>query len=56
MADVGDIKPMIPVWPKRPNEKVGSLQRSNDSKKRKDPEKNKGKKDDDGKEHIDEFA
>jgi len=56
MADGGDIKPMIPVWPKRPGEKASSLQRPADSKKRKKRPDKKDNKDDDGKEHIDEFA
>ena len=57
MADVGDIHPLQPIWPKRPNDKVGPGKAVPDStqqdKRRERDEKDKS---DDGDEHVDEYA
>lgn len=59
MADVGDIKPTQPVWPKRPADKTGPGGRRPDlpSKERRPSPDDKDRKDegrDDG--HFDDYA
>lgn len=57
MADVGDIPPLQPIWPKRPNDKVGPGKPVPDSTEQ-DNRHKRDKKDnsDDGDEHVDEYA
>lgn len=53
MAEVGDIRPLPPVYPKRPTDRI---EKKHDHKER-DTEQHRPKKDDDdGKPHVDEFA
>ena len=54
MAEIGDIRPLLPVHPKRPTDRI---EKKHDQKEREaeqhDPKKDE---DDDGKPHVDEFA
>lgn len=57
MAEVGDIKPAEPLWPKRPPGKVGPGERHGETppreRKRRDGDHDEQKRDDG---HIDEYA
>ncbi|MCK4742469.1 MAG: hypothetical protein KAT25_01480 [Sulfuriflexus sp.] len=54
MAEIGDIRPLLPVYPKRPTDRT-EKKRDHDER---DTERHRQKKedDDDGKPHVDEFA
>jgi hypothetical protein len=54
MVEIRDIRPLGPIWHKRPNEKV---EKSEDkpSSGQQHPDKDTGK-DDDGSPHVDEYA
>ena len=55
MAEIGDIRPLHPVFPKRPTDRI---EKKHDQKER-ESEKERSKKDDDnddGQPHVDEFA
>ena len=58
MADVRDINPLQPIWPKRPTDKVGpgktvpEVNKQEDRKKREKQDQT----DNDSDDHIDEFV
>lgn len=54
MPDVGDVKPLLPIWPKRPADGDGQRKRPPPA-----PDKPPGvapNKDDDDTGHVDEYA
>lgn len=54
MAEIGDIRPLLPVYPKRPADRI---EKKHDQKEREAEQHNPKKdEDDDGKPHVDEFA
>lgn len=58
MADVRDINPLQPIWPKRPPDKVGpgkSVPDANENKKRDKRDKQQDSDNDSG-DHIDEYV
>lgn len=54
MPDVGDIKPLIPVWPTRPADGDGKRKRPPPDQEK--PPVAEPHKDDDGPGHVDEYA
>jgi hypothetical protein len=57
MADVGDINPLQPIWPKRPTDKVGPGKPVPDANQQEKGNKRKKEQDsDDDGEHIDEYV
>jgi len=55
MADVRDINPLQPIWPKRPTDKVGPGRHDPEQQKKRDKRDEKKDSDDDG-EGIDEYV
>lgn len=56
MADVGDIRPAQPVWPKRPSDRIDRGKDQQENNKDQHGRREKNDKQDDGKPHIDEYA
>jgi len=56
MAGIGDIKPLLPTYPKRPLDRVEKQRDKNEREEapKRQPEDDDEK--DDGKPHVDEFA
>ena len=54
MPDVGDVKPLIPVWPMRPTDGDGKRKRPPPARDK--PPATEPDKDDDGPGHVDEYA
>jgi len=57
MADIGDIRPLLPTYPKRPLDRVEKNREQNEREKHQPPtRKSTDDEDDDGTPHVDEFA
>ena len=57
MADIGDIRPLLPTYPKRPTDRVEKDREQNEKNRHQPPSREKiDSEDDDGKPHVDEFA
>ena len=56
MPDVGDINPLLPIWPIRPEDKDTARRRKRPPEKKDKPRPESTDKDDDKPGHVDEYA
>jgi hypothetical protein len=56
MADIGDLKPLTPVWPVPVSDKVARRKRPAERDQQRKPPQREERKGDDDEPHIDEYA